>query len=801
MKKHHAQYGLLVLATAVVYLAGAKMGLKLAFVAEQITVVWPATGIALSAVLIFGYRIWPAIALGAFVANITTDTPAITALGIATGNTLEALLGAYLLNRFVRFRPSLERFRDYFGLIFFGAIVSTTVSATIGVVSLCISGMQSWARFASLWGNWLVGDAMAAAIVAPVLLTLSAAESRGRIRQRGLVEFAGLITLLVAVALYVFGTPSYVKGHYYPPYYSIFLVLIWAALRFGTCATAISGLITATIAVLGSIRGLGPFIGDGTNENLISLEVFMFVASGTGMMMAISATQRNAAKDASQRSEDRYRSLVLASSQVVWTTNATGDVIDDLPTWRAFTGQTKEEMRGRGWAQKLHPDDIQRVREEWERSLATGTPHEIEFRIQAIDGSYRYVLGRAVPILERDGSIREWVGMLADITERKAVERELQEANRKKDEFLAMLAHELRNPLAPIRNAIQVLRLKGSPEPDPDLRGARDVIHRQLQHLTRLVDDLLDASRITQGKITLQKEPVELERIVNRAVETSLPLIEEGRHQLTVSLPPQPVHLMGDPTRLSQVLSNLLNNAAKYTDAGGRIWLSAIREKDEAVVRVRDSGVGIPVEELPRVFDLFTQAYRSLDRSQGGLGIGLTLVRNLVEMHGGRVEAQSEGPGKGSEFIVRLPALPGEPQALEVALDSRQHRAPGTTLRVLVVDDNFDSAETLTFLLKFEGHDVRTAHAGDTALEEASVFLPHVVVLDIGLPKLNGYEVARRLREQPETKKSFLIALTGYGQEEDRQRSIAAGFDYHLVKPVDPDNLQSLISSLNLRKA
>jgi two-component system CheB/CheR fusion protein len=794
MNRNTVRYVLLQLATAVVYVVAAKMGLKLAFVAEQITVVWPATGIALSAVLLLGYGIWPAIAIGAFIANITTNAPAITSLGIAAGNTLEALVGAYLLNRFVGFRPSLERFRDFFGLIFFGAIASTTVSATIGVASLSFSGLQPWSRFGTLWGNWFVGDAMGVFIVAPLILTLFAADSRQRIRRRGLEEFGALIIVLVVVAAYVFSRALDIAPHYDVPDYAIFPVLIWAALRFGTCATAISLFITATIAVLGSVHGLGPYTGAGVNDNLISLLAFMSIAGATGFMMAIAETQRSAASEASRRSEDRYRSLVQASSQVIWTANAAGDVTEDLPSWSAFTGQTKEEVTGRGWGQKVHPDDIQRVREVWENSLATRTAHEVEFRVQAADGAYRHVLGRAVPILEGDGAVREWVGMLTDITEKKAVERELQEASRKKDEFLAMLSHELRNPLAPMRNAIEVLRLKGPP--DPFLQSARDVIDRQLRHLTRLVDDLLDASRITQGKITLQKEKLELASIINRAVETSLPLIEERGQQLIVSVPPQPVLLSGDPTRLSQVLSNLLNNAVKYTEEGGRIWVSAKREGEEAVVRVRDSGVGIPEEVLPHVFDLFTQADRSLDRSQGGLGIGLTLVRNLVEMHGGRVQAKSGGPGKGSEFTVYLPALPSQSKAAEVPQASKQRSASCAGLRVLVVDDNVDSADTLAFILKLSGHDVRTAYAGDTALEEAGSFVPQVVVLDIGLPRMSGYEVARRLREQPEMKASFLIALTGYGQDEDRQRTMSAGFDHHLIKPVDPEKLQFLINSL-----
>jgi two-component system CheB/CheR fusion protein len=323
------------------------------------------------------------------------------------------------------------------------------------------------------------------------------------------------------------------------------------------------------------------------------------------------------------------------------------------------------------------------------------------------------------------------------------------------------------------------------------------VIYRQLQHITRLVDDLLDASRITQGKITLQRERVELAALVARAVETSRPLIEARRHQLTVKLPSEPVWLDGDSTRLAQVVANLLNNSAKYTEEAGQIWLNGGIVGNEVVLRVRDTGVGIPANVLPHVFDLFTQADRSLDRSQGGLGIGLTLVRNLVELHGGRVEALSAGIAQGSEFVVYLPALTNASDAISVSPDTIVPLAVGTaTFRILVVDDNPDSAETLALLLQFGGHDVRTAHEGESALETAYAFRPQVIVLDIGLPKMDGYEVARRLRQDPEMKKLFLVALTGYGQDEDRQRSKDAGFDHHLVKPVDPAELQSVLTAI-----
>jgi signal transduction histidine kinase len=372
----------------------------------------------------------------------------------------------------------------------------------------------------------------------------------------------------------------------------------------------------------------------------------------------------------------------------------------------------------------------------------------------------------------------------------------VQEADRHKDEFLAMLAHELRNPLAPIRNANQVLRLIGPPE--PSLEKARGMIERQVQHLTRLVDDLLDVSRITRGKISLHREPLDLATVVARAAEESRPLLDARGHELTLTLPPEPVPVLGDATRLVQVLANLLTNAAKYTPNGGHVGVTVARKDGEAAARVKDDGVGIAPELLPRVFDLFIQGDRSLARSEGGLGIGLTLVKRLVELHGGTVTVQSDGPGTGSEFTVRLPLLKEEAAGKkdEKGGDSSFVLRPSSlrSRRVLVVDDNLDAAESLAMLLKVEGHEVRTASDGPAALDVAATFRPEVVFLDLGLPRMDGYEVARRLRAQPNAAGVLLVALTGYGQEEDRRRSEEAGFDAHLIKPADPEAVQQLLA-------
>jgi CheY-like chemotaxis protein/two-component sensor histidine kinase len=354
------------------------------------------------------------------------------------------------------------------------------------------------------------------------------------------------------------------------------------------------------------------------------------------------------------------------------------------------------------------------------------------------------------------------------------------------------LAHELRNPLAPIRNAVQLLRARGGHE--ADLCAIRDMIDRQVQQLVRLVDDLLDISRITRGKISLQAEPVDMGTVIARAVETSRPQIDARRHDLTVTLPAEPLLLEADPLRLAQVLGNLLDNAAKYTDDGGRIWLTATKEGKEAVLRVRDTGVGIPAEMLSSVFELFTQVEKSLDRAQGGLGIGLTLVRRLVEMHGGRVQVQSDGPNQGTEFTVRLPLLSGEQS--QPAQDPGIANGDQVKCRILVVDDSRDGADSLALWLQVSGHEVQVCHDGIKALELAGNFQPDVVLLDIGLPGMDGYEVARQLRGQPKTEAALIVALTGYGQEEDMRRSREAGFDHHIVKPADLAALSSLFTPL-----
>jgi signal transduction histidine kinase len=542
-----------VAAIAALYFGGAKLGLSVAFVAPQVSPVWPPTGIALAAILLLGYRLWPGVALGAFLANWTAQEPAATAAGIALGNTLEALAGAWLLRRVAGFRGSLERLREVVGLVVLAAALSTTLAATVGVTSLCLGGVASWSRFGTLWWVWWLGDALGALVIAPLLLAWVAGRA-GPWPPRRLAELGALLLALVAVCGLVFtgAGPTPAPGPALE--YTVFPFVIWAALRFGQRGATLVTFLIAAVAIPGTVRGFGPFALGTPHQSLVLLQVFMAVVAITGLFLAVAIAERN-------RVADR-----------------------------------------------------------------------------------------------------------------------LAEADRRKDEFLAILGHELRNPLGAIKTALGILRIGGAAA-DPTVERTREVLERQTRHLTRLVGDLLDLARITRGDLPLSPARVDLRTVVAKAAETVQPMVEERRHRLSAELPGGALMIDADPVRIEQVVTNLLQNAAKYTPAGGRIRLSLEREPEAAVLRVEDDGIGMGADLLPRVFDLFVQGDRSLDRPEGGLGVGLTLVRRIVERHGGTIAAESDGPGRGSRFTVRLPAPPdglGSPGAdaeLEVLRAGTANRA------------------------------------------------------------------------------------------------------------------------------
>ncbi|HBI47060.1 MAG TPA: hybrid sensor histidine kinase/response regulator [Planctomycetales bacterium] len=502
-----------------------------------------------------------------------------------------------------------------------------------------------------------------------------------------------------------------------------------------------------------------------------------------------------------RESGERFRFLAESMPQKIFTATPDGAVDYFNKQWTEFTGLSFEQIKDWGWTQFIHPDDVDENVSSWQHSIDAGEPFQFEHRFRNKDGAYRWHLSRARAMRDADGRILLWIGSNTDIDDVKQAEESLKEADRRKDEFLATLAHELRNPLAPIRNGLQVMRLAG--DDGKSLAPIREMMERQLGQMIRLVDDLLDLSRIGRGKIELRNEQLTVAAVIEAALETSRPLIEAARHQLVVHLPADPLWVMGDLIRLAQVVSNLLNNSAKYTPEGGHLWLTVERRDDRALIRVRDDGMGIPADMLPKIFEIFTQVDRNLERSQGGLGIGLTLVRQLIGMHDGTVEAFSEGVGKGCEFVVSLPLAPiqqpadrnGKPQ------DESTSSPKSPARRILVVDDNKDSADSLGTLLRVIGNEVRTAYDGPSALETAKEFRPAVVLLDIGLPGMSGHEVARKMRETPEGKEALLIAQTGWGQEEDRLRSTEAGFDAHLTKPLDLAALQSVLAKLDREPA
>jgi PAS domain S-box-containing protein len=496
-----------------------------------------------------------------------------------------------------------------------------------------------------------------------------------------------------------------------------------------------------------------------------------------------------------RQSEERFARFMQHLPGLAWVKDSQGRyVYANDAALKAFR-RPRNDLFGKTDAEVFPAEAAARFEENDRRALASGTGVQVVETLEHGDGIVHHSVVSKFPIPGRDGRPALVGGVAIDITDLKRAEEALRDADRRKDEFLATLAHELRNPLAPIRNSLQILKM---PRVDAaTVQRSRDMMDRQVEQLVRLVDDLLDVSRVMRGKIELRRERVELATVVARAVETVQPLVDAQGHQLSVSLPPESLPLDADPVRLAQVVGNLLTNAAKYTEPNGHIWITAAREDNEAVLRIRDSGIGIAPDVLPRIFDLFVQVDHAAARSQGGLGIGLTLVKNLCEMHGGSVEARSAGLGRGSEFVVRLPLVAQDRrQPQEGAGEGRQEPARSSGHRLLVVDDNRDAADSLAVLLRLQGHEVRVAHGGPAALEMTKGYAPDMVFLDIGMPGMDGYEVARRMR--PLLGGVVLVALTGWGTQEDRRRSAEAGFDHHLVKPVEPKALEGVLADPRL---
>jgi PAS domain S-box-containing protein len=530
---------------------------------------------------------------------------------------------------------------------------------------------------------------------------------------------------------------------------------------------------------------------DGVHHSLVSK--FPISVEGAPDMVggiAIDITERIAAEAALRESDARFRDMADHAPVLIWSNGARGCEFVNREYLR-FVGCSLEEVQGDGWRRFLHPEDAGAYLDAYARAVAARRPFDAQFRFRRADGEYRWLHSTGVPRFHSADHPVGYVGCSADITEIKRSEQALREADRRKDEFLATLAHELRSPLAPIRSALE--RLRGDAGRDP---ATLRMLERQVDQIVHLVDDLLDVSRITRGHISLRREPVALADVVRTAVETARPLLEAAGHELTVSLPPESRWLDADPLRLSQILVNLLSNAAKYTQPGGHVELAAEARGAELAVTVRDDGIGIAADVLPRVFEPFTQLDPDSGASHDGLGIGLALAAKLAELHGGRLEARSEGPGRGSEFCVTLPCVRAAPPRGLPARARSRPRPDARALRdpILVVDDNRDGAESLALLLRSRGLRAEFALDGASALQAARLLQPAVVLLDLGMPEMDGFEVARRMRAEPSLAGLTLVAVTGWNEPRIRERCAQAGFDHHVVKPVKLETLESLVA-------
>jgi PAS domain S-box-containing protein len=523
----------------------------------------------------------------------------------------------------------------------------------------------------------------------------------------------------------------------------------------------------------------------------ISLSAAPHVVGGVRIGAVVSltdVTDRKRAEAAIQESERRFRMLAETMPHIVCVLSPDGHAEYVNRSWTEFSGRDLAATRETGWMGSVHPDDFAATLDCRRRVLKTLAPQDVEIRYRAADGTYRWFLCRLAPIVEA-GRVTRFVGSAMDIEDRKRAEMALRDTDRRKDEFLGMLSHELRNPLAPIRNALYIL--DHSAVTGEQARRAKDVANRQITHVTRLVDDLLDVTRIARGKIELRRVSLDLSAVARRTADDYRVMMSDRGLDLEIDVPAERVTVDGDETRLAQVLGNLLSNAAKFTPPGGKVRLLVRREGDRAVVHVRDTGPGIAPEVLPTIFDPFTQGKQTLARSEGGLGLGLSLVKGLVALHGGEVSVESGGVGRGSDFVVSLPTV-----AAGQAEPSPESRANGPRVesrRVLVIDDNHDAADTLAELVTMLGHAPVVAYDAIAGLEKASEGLPDIVLCDIGLPGMDGYEFARQLRALTPTQHVRLVALSGYAQPEDVTKAVEAGFDAHVAKPPDPERIASLI--------
>lgn len=784
---------------AVAYFIAGKVGLRLAIVHPSATAVWAPSGIALAGFLLLGSRVWPGVFLGALLVNATTYGTVETSLAIAAGNTLEGFIGASLLQRFANGPNVFDRLRDTIKFPVLAAFGSTTIAATIGVVSLCIGGSASWPAFWWIWLTWWLGDAAGTLIVTP-LIVLWVKEPWPRWNRRAIEELALLYLSLAILGGALWGGWIPLAGERYPIGLVWMSIALWAAFRFGPRETATATFALCAIALIGTLQGNGPFAQASRNGNeaLLLLQTYL----GLFGMLSLAAAIELAERRRLNQVHARLAAIVDSSDDAIVAQTLQGIITSWNASAERIFGYSAEEAIGQHIGIIIPHDRLKETTESLARVARGEAIRSFETRRLRKGGQTIDISLSMSPIFGDDGQIIGASRISRDISEQKRIQTQLfaveraarqaaEDANRSKDEFLAMLGHELRNPVAALSAAAHVLERAG--EKQDIAKKAQGIIVRQVDQLSRLMDDLLEVARVTLGKITLYPRPMNLADCVIECVNTMTQGVDSNR----IRVEGHGAWVNGDRERLSQVVTNLLSNAINHTPKSGSVVISIENEANAAIIRVKDNGVGIEPELLPQIFDLFVQGKPGLDRSGSGLGIGLTLVKRLVELHGGKVEVRSDGPGKGSCFTVRLPSIVA-PAEVSAEVVGAAHEVAASR-RILIVEDNEDIRSGLRALLESSGHQVYEASDGPSGVNTAVTTKPDVALIDVGLPVLDGYEVARRIRSSVACNETRLIALTGYSQAEYRKKAMQAGFEAYLVKPVRTEQLTDLIVRLSVR--
>ena len=847
---------------AVAYVAAGKLGLHFAVVHASASAVWPATGLAIASLLVLGYRVWPAIFAGAFLVNVTTASSVLPSLGIAAGNTLEGLAGAWLVNRFAGGAAAFDQPRHVFAFAGLAGLGATTLSATLGVASLRLGNEVGPGEQGPVWLTWWLGDAAGALLVTPLILLWSRDPDLRRFRGRAL-ETAALALVVLLGGLVVFGGVVRIDGAAAPVDFACIPALLWAAFRFGPRATVTATALLSAVAVAGTLQGHGPFVVADPNVSLLLLQAFMATIAVTALAVAVSVWQGERAALALRASEEIHRlaerravflaeaSAILASSLDPATTLRTvsrlvvpafadwcivdlvgaggalervavsaadpgkerllGELQTYVPDWASPQPSVQVLLSGQSLlirevgeetlqATARDPRHLAVMRELGPRSAVvvplrtrartvgaiTLVAAESDRRYGDVDVAFAEELGRRAAVAVDNAAL---------YAEAQRARTEAEAVNQAKDEFLATLSHELRTPLNAILGWVTMLR-GGALDEATAARGL-EVIERSTHVQSQLVVDLLDVSRIITGKMTVDRHAVDLERVVATAIDGMRPAAEAKTIEIVADL--QPVApTLGDPERLQQVVSNLVSNAVKFTGRGGKVAVWLRGGEGAAEIGVRDTGEGISPEFLPHVFDRFRQADSSSTRAHGGLGLGLAIVRHLVELHGGTVLAESAGRGQGATFTVRLPLVPPVPVPPRGEAPAAGRALAG--LQILVVDDDGDTCDLLETILGVQGAAVQTVRSVSQARAALQTLRPDVVLCDIAMPGENGFGLMRELRAGSSAHQMVpAVALTALAGAEDRQAILAAGFDAHAAKPVDPHGLVSLVARIAAR--